>query len=382
MEIVKTPPEQVITAQLARFEQAEIKKDDLVALAKKFEGLTIAGVEDREGYKAVHDARIVLKSQRVQISKVGKELRATANALVKAVIEREDELIDLIQPTEKHLQQMEDAIDEEKEKIRIANDRAEDERIQKMSDELAKVGYGADYTTLKGMTEEQFAACLKENTDAYNKRMAEEEQERVEAQAKREEEDRLRKEQEEKNQQERIRLEKIQAEQDRKAKELQEQQDKIERDRVELQKQKTESRKQRMFDQGFKWDGTKWRYKSMAIEDMTVTETGDPDFNQLVDLWKKRIVEVNEQERKEKEEEEERIRLKAIEDQAENDRIAKEEEEERKAALPDKQKLIDFMAVLSTLEYPDMKSKKFKGVITRLKEEITKVQTAFKATIQ
>jgi hypothetical protein len=93
------------------------KKAELVAMAESYKALTINGVDDKEGYTAVDDARKELKKTRVQIEKDGKLLRSEAVAFQKAVIEKEKELVGIIEPIESDLVQKQTIIDEEKRKI-------------------------------------------------------------------------------------------------------------------------------------------------------------------------------------------------------------------------------------------------------------------------
>lgn len=90
-------------------------KAELQELANQYANLEIQGVEDRQGYMAVDVARKELKKQRVQIAKTGKELRAKALAFQKKVIATEKELIGIIEPVEKELQEKQAQIDEAKE---------------------------------------------------------------------------------------------------------------------------------------------------------------------------------------------------------------------------------------------------------------------------
>jgi hypothetical protein len=223
-----------ITKELARFD-ATIKEADLTALVDKYSGLLIDGVEDKNGYRAVHDARIILKTKRVEISKIGKDLRASANAFAAAVIERENELIEIISPTEKELMRREDEVDEERDRIRIEKENAENERVQSIVDSLRKFGCEVDYTEAKGMTPEQFEERMKESHLAWQFKKEQEELERKELKAKQiqEEQDRIRLQKA--NEEERLRLAKIQEEQDRRQRELDEQQRKILEDRRNIE---------------------------------------------------------------------------------------------------------------------------------------------------
>lgn len=125
---------------------------ELTALATSYRGLSIAGIEDEAGYELVHRARIDLRNKRVAIQKTGKSLREDANAFAKKVIEREKELIALVEPIEIELSDKQEAIDLEIERQkRLA---FLPERIEKMNG--IKTPYSE--TALLSMDEEAFTA--------------------------------------------------------------------------------------------------------------------------------------------------------------------------------------------------------------------------------
>lgn len=91
-------------------------KAEITVIVDKYKALEINGIEDKDGYHAVDEARKELKKVRVNIQKTGKEMREQAVAYQKAVITKEKELVELVEPTEKLLEQRQNLIDEEKEK--------------------------------------------------------------------------------------------------------------------------------------------------------------------------------------------------------------------------------------------------------------------------
>src|SRR5215510_12475374 len=93
------------------------KESLLTDLYNQYKNLKIDGVDDREGYKQVDEARKKLKKERTQIEKDAFELREGAVKFQKAVIAREKELISIIQPTEKALAGEVDRIESEKKRI-------------------------------------------------------------------------------------------------------------------------------------------------------------------------------------------------------------------------------------------------------------------------
>lgn len=93
-------------------DQFSPQKAELTTLSNTYKALVINGVEDKQGYKAVDEARKDLKRKRVEISKTGKSLREEALAFQKKIITVEKELIALIEPVELELEQKQAEIDE------------------------------------------------------------------------------------------------------------------------------------------------------------------------------------------------------------------------------------------------------------------------------
>lgn len=103
---------------------------ELTVLADKYKSLIISGPDDKDGYEAVKSARIELVHTRTDLAKKGKLLRDEANKFSKAVIEKEKELIAIIEPTEKELAEKQKVIDD----LRLAQ-----ARMQVLPDRQAKL---------------------------------------------------------------------------------------------------------------------------------------------------------------------------------------------------------------------------------------------------
>lgn len=152
-------------------------KTELTTLADKYKGLEIKGPNDKEGYQAVKAARLDLKKFRVAIEKTGKELRADALIFQKKVIEREKELVSIIEPIEDQLSAKEKAADEAAEK---------EKRKALLPDRIAKLKeFEAEFTEdqLLAMDDNEFANFV---NDAKSKFLEEKEQKIREDQEKKE----------------------------------------------------------------------------------------------------------------------------------------------------------------------------------------------------
>lgn len=105
---------------------------ELNRLAEESRSVTITDYEDPKQLEIVHKQRITLKSVRVAITKKGKELREEALTFQKAVIAKEKELIEIIQPEEDRL----DALEEQAKLEAIKRERARKwpERLERLKE--------------------------------------------------------------------------------------------------------------------------------------------------------------------------------------------------------------------------------------------------------
>ena len=109
----------------------------LIALAAKSKG--ILAITNPDGYKECHAARMELKTQRIAITKMGKDVREDAQKFAKAVIAEESRLIGLIEPEEKRLQAIQDAHDAAEEEKKQAAANAELARVQGIQSKIERI---------------------------------------------------------------------------------------------------------------------------------------------------------------------------------------------------------------------------------------------------
>ena len=96
---------------LVRFDVAE---EAIAELHQQYMPMTIAGLNDRKGLVAVHDARMHVKGLRVQVEKKRKELKADALEYGRIVDREAKRITALLAPIEEHLQSQEQAVLDEK----------------------------------------------------------------------------------------------------------------------------------------------------------------------------------------------------------------------------------------------------------------------------
>ncbi len=340
MDKLVVTEESFIGSELKKF---EIDETALIATANKYKGLKVAGVQDKEGLKAVRMARLELKELRVDITNKGKALRASAVKFQKAVIAREEELVDLIKPTEKELEAEEDRIEAEKKRLREEEEKREFERLKLMDQKLSAVNFAMDFTELKGLTDEQFDNVLKEATakfkEAEDLRIYEELKER-----------------EHKAEVERRRL--------------------VEEQRILNLSREQEEREKKLKEEA----------AALALEKAKIEED-KRKFQEQIESENRKLEEAKrlEQARKEAAEkavrdEQERARKEA-EAKAEAERIEKENALKEESERPDKEKLQKFAQYLmEDIEYPVCSTEKGKQLVSATVEKIQEIATSLYAT--
>jgi hypothetical protein len=107
------------------------KEAELRLLAESCKTLDITDI------KAVRETRIRLKNSRVEITKQGKAMRDDANKFASAVIAREKELVAIIEPEERRLQEIETEAEAKLERERrVATLPARRERLDAIGDNV------------------------------------------------------------------------------------------------------------------------------------------------------------------------------------------------------------------------------------------------------
>jgi len=328
----------------------EKRKTELSELKTEASGLKISSLEDKEIINQVSTIRKKLKSARVEVSKEAKSMRDPLTTISRMISEKEKELIEIIEPTERELQAQEKWVEDEKEKIRLEEIAKEEARIQARIDSLAKYGFEIDYSDIKSMSDETFEKYV----DAAKVQFEKDEAEKAAA--------------------EKLRLE--QEEADRAAMELEKQ--RIEAERKELNDlREKQAEAQRIIDEQNK----KIAAENKRIEDeKAALETAKQ--NEI--LAKKRADELILAQQKAAED----ARLKAIQDmkdaevkKLEEERNAKIAAEKKAARQPDKIKIQSYIAALKLIEVPEMKTAEGKAIMSSIKELVDKINTYASAKV-
>jgi len=144
----------------------------------QYMGLTVLGLDDKEGFELVHDARMVVKSTRVEVEKKRKELKVDALEWGRTVDSEAKRIFKLIEPIESHLQFEEEKITKEKERIQAEEILLEQLKIQSRVDSLMAYNVVLPYMDVATMDDDIFDFKLetaKINYDTEQKRIADEE---------------------------------------------------------------------------------------------------------------------------------------------------------------------------------------------------------------
>ena len=298
----------------------------LIELADKYKGLKIAGVEDKEGYKKVREARIELKNERVAVENDAYALRENAVKFQKTVIAREKELVGIVATVEKTLQGEEAVYVRALEAIKIEKEREEKARIQNRIKALAKFNYALDLYEVSTMPDDKFNELLTQVEIDFN---AHQESLRWE----KAEEERIRNEEAERLRIEKIELNKQRAEQEARERELRQQEiERIEAERKRQEEIRLENK--RFADERKKLDEEKRQHEEQIRLEQAKKESAE----------RARI------------EEQEKIKRQEAE-KIEAERLEKIEAERQEALKPDKEKLFNYARALMAVPVPELSHK-------------------------
>ena len=140
-------------------EQTELMKFDPIrswaaTKVKEYSGLKIAGLDDKDGYVAVHNARMVMKEKRVEVEKMRKAIKQYYLDRGRDVDNVAKEITALIQPIETCLEEQETAVDKEKERLKILKDRTD--KLPTRIEKLKNAGVEIPSEELLGMDDLAF----------------------------------------------------------------------------------------------------------------------------------------------------------------------------------------------------------------------------------
>lgn len=145
----------------------------------KFMPLQVAGLDDRKGLAAVHDARMIVRNVRVGIEKKRVELKADALKFGQAVDAEARRITGRLQEIESALEERESIVQREKDRIAAEAAAAKQARLDGRMVKLAALGSTLLPSVVDALSDADFATALAAAQDEHAKREAA----RIEAEA-------------------------------------------------------------------------------------------------------------------------------------------------------------------------------------------------------
>jgi colicin import membrane protein len=149
-----------IALPILEIQKFDTNDEKLIALSNQYIGLKINGLDDKEGYKAVCEARQIVKKQRIAIEKSREDFKQVFIQAGKQIDTQAKHLQSLIAPVETHLAKEEKAIDDEKERIKQEKERVAQERFQKRIDLLSEYRHPIHMGMIAAISDDEFEALL------------------------------------------------------------------------------------------------------------------------------------------------------------------------------------------------------------------------------
>jgi len=168
--------DEAVTQALERYSPTDAA---IGQLAADYGELDVEGIDDKKGLALVHTARIDVRDKRVGVEKTRKALKKDALEFGRRVDAEAKRLTGLLTPIETRLHRIEKAVENEKQRIREEEERAERARQQARLDKLAALGDSTPAIEVLAMDEEAFGVRLANAQHAYDRRKAREEEERL-----------------------------------------------------------------------------------------------------------------------------------------------------------------------------------------------------------
>lgn len=145
--------------------------DEVLALLREqAKDVHLVALDDADSLKKVRDMRIVLKNTRVAIEKKRKELGEDALRYKQRVDAEGKRLIGIIEPQEKRLQDEEDSVQREADRLKALAEKERRERAEKRLREVQAVtipGDAPNFFHIAELSDEKYAETLSALTHAH-----------------------------------------------------------------------------------------------------------------------------------------------------------------------------------------------------------------------
>lgn len=162
--------DEMINLEVGKLSPADQKLNELV---EKYKDVTIAGPDDKEGYRLAKEGWQQILSFRTGVEKTALAMRQDYTAINKAIINKEAQIVTRAKPHEDRLKKLFKAIDDEKERAEKEEELRLEQLLQDRLGHLTNAGMkyddgyyiiggtvSIDVATLRGMQEDKFAKLL------------------------------------------------------------------------------------------------------------------------------------------------------------------------------------------------------------------------------
>lgn len=160
-----------IKTELQKFNVADAV---ISKMAGEYLPLKVKGLDDKEGLKKVHDARMLVKAKRIEVEKKRKALKESSLRFGQEVDAEAKRITALLAPIEAHLEKEESIVEREKERLRLEAE--EKARIAEQT-RLAEI-------EKQRKAEEERLATIRKELEAEKERQAETARKQQEAEEK------------------------------------------------------------------------------------------------------------------------------------------------------------------------------------------------------
>jgi hypothetical protein len=171
----------------------------IARIQKEYLCLTVKDPSDKVGYAECDTARKEVKSLRVSVEKRRKELKEDSLRFGQKVDAEAKRLSAQLEAVEAHLHNQQRIVDDEKERVRLEEERKAATKLQERLDALQRCQAVYSIELVRAMTDEEFCGALFVATEAHRIMLASQEAERkriLELEAKQKEQEALIRQQE------------------------------------------------------------------------------------------------------------------------------------------------------------------------------------------
>ena len=155
----------------------------IAQMREQYMVLKVDGIDDKAGLAAVHAARMIVKAERVLVEKTRIEFKAEALEYGRKIDAKAKHITALLLPIEEHLQGQESAVEAERERLRVEAAERKAGALAARMDILNAVGSQVPSFHVEGLSDEEFDTLRTDETEAHaeRRRIAQAEEERLQA---------------------------------------------------------------------------------------------------------------------------------------------------------------------------------------------------------